>query len=72
MKRAAGYAASSLMPPAAEAAPETPPTEGAAPDRPIPAPAPGKPPIDLIYPVVPGPPCPTERGPLTMRPTEKP
>lgn len=72
VKRAAGYAASSLMPPAAEAAPETPPTEGAAPDRPIPAPAPGKPPIDLIYPVVPGPPCPTERGPLTMRPTEKP
>ncbi len=72
VKRAAGYAASSLMPPAAEDAPETPPTEGAAPDRPIPAPAPGKPPIDLIYPVVPGPPCPTERGPLTMRPTEKP
>ncbi len=71
VKRAAGYAASSL-PRAAEAAPETPPTEGAAPDRPIPAPAPGKPPIDLIYPVVPGPPCPTERGPLTMRPTEKP
>lgn len=70
VKRAAGYAASSLMPPAAEAAPETPPAEGPAPD--VPARAPGKPPIDLIYPVVPGPPRPAEPGPLTMRPTEKP
>ena len=70
VKRTAGYAASSVMPPAGEAAPETPPAACPAPDGP--APAPGKPPIDLIYPVVPGPPRPAQPGPLTMRPTEKP
>ncbi|MEI3479018.1 MAG: hypothetical protein V8Q84_07855 [Bilophila sp.] len=72
VKRAAGYAASSLMPPAAEAAPKRRPRKAPPRTGPSPPPRRASRPSILIYPVVPGPPCRTERGPLTMRPTEKP
>lgn len=64
VKRTAAYAASSLVPPAPDAAPE------AGEDSPAPVPS-CRPPIDLVYPVVPGPPQAAGKEPLSLRGAEK-
>ena len=75
VKRTVAYAASSVMPGSSgAAAPNGPEQQGAAPAAPhtpvSPSANPG-PPIDLVYPVVPGPPKPVNKGPLSMKPVGK-
>ena len=78
VKRTVAYAASSVMPGSSgAAAPSGPEQQGAAPAAPAaphtpvpPSANPGSP-IDLVYPVVPGPPKPVNKGPLSMKPVGK-
>ena len=75
VKRTVAYAASSVMPGSSgAAAPNGPEQQGAAPAAPHtpvpPSTNPGSP-IDLVYPVVPGPPKPVNKGPLSMKPVGK-
>ena len=75
VKRTVAYAASSVMPGSSgAAAPNGPEQQGAAPaapHTPVPPSANPGPPIDLVYPVVPGPPKPVNKGPLSMKPVGK-
>ena len=74
-KRTVAYAASSVMPGSSgAAAPNGPEQQGAAPaapHTPVPPSTNPGPPIDLVYPVVPGPPKPVNKGPLSMKPVGK-
>ena len=75
VKRTVAYAASSVMPGSSgAAAPNGPEQQGAAPaapHTPVPPSTNPGPPIDLVYPVVPGPPKPVNKGPLSMKPVGK-
>ena len=75
VKRTVAYAASSVMPGSSgAAAPNGPEQQGAAPaapHTPVPPSTNQGPPIDLVYPIVPGPPKPVNKGPLSMKPVGK-